>query len=131
MIVAGFEFTRTIRYPSLFSALQACVPEESNSQACPITMGPAPMIKILSRSVRLGILVHQRDEPPEQVMTVLRPGAGFGVMLDRKHRLADDAQPFVRIVEQREMRWRGPWRPALRVDDKPVILARDLDFAGQ
>src|SRR5260370_21789708 len=104
MIVAGFEFTRTIRYPSLFSALQACVPEESNSQACPMTMGPAPMIKILSRSVRLGILVHQPDEPPEHVMTVLRPRAGFGVMLDRKHRLADYAQPFAPILPQPALR---------------------------
>ena len=27
IIVAGFEFTSTIRYPSLFNALHACVPE--------------------------------------------------------------------------------------------------------
>src|SRR5580700_1274 len=55
MIVAGFEFTSTTSYPSARKALQACVPEQSNSQACPIMIGPEPMIMIFLMSVRFGI----------------------------------------------------------------------------
>src|SRR6516164_1128201 len=96
-----------------------------------MTMGPAPIIRMLSRSVRLGIRVHQRDEPLEQIMAVLRAGAGFRMMLDREHRLADNPQAFIRIVEQRDMGWLDPGWQALGFDDKPVVLARDLDLAGQ
>src|SRR3989442_12295979 len=54
MIVAGFEFTRTTSNPSSRSAFTAWVPEESNSHAWPMTIGPEPMIRIFLRSVRLG-----------------------------------------------------------------------------
>src|SRR4051812_27380495 len=94
-------------------------------------MGPAPMIKMLSRSLRLGILVYQRDEPFKQIMAVLRPRARFGVVLDRKHRLVDDPEALVRIVEQREMCRLDFGRQALRVDHKTVVLAGDLDFGGE
>src|SRR5215831_2941430 len=64
-------------------------------------------------------------------MAVLRAGARFRMMLDRKHRLADNPQSFVGTVEEREVgRLDSRWQ-ALRVDDKPVILTRDLDPAGQ
>jgi hypothetical protein len=46
MIVAGLEFTSTTRYPSLRKARTACVPDQSNSHACPITIGPDPITRI-------------------------------------------------------------------------------------
>src|SRR3954465_4814871 len=55
MIVAGFEFTRLTRKPSLRSTRQAWVPGESNSQAWPITIGPDPMTMMCWMSVRFGI----------------------------------------------------------------------------
>ncbi len=36
---------------------QACEFDYSGAQAWPITIGPAPMIKILFRSVRLGMII--------------------------------------------------------------------------
>ena len=33
----------------------ACVHEVSNAHACPMTMGPAPMMRMEEMSVRLGI----------------------------------------------------------------------------
>ena len=42
-------------------------------------------------------------EAREQVVAVVRAGAGLGVVLHRKDRLAIDAQARVRAVEQRDM----------------------------
>src|SRR6516162_6280135 len=95
-----------------------------------MTIGPAPMIRMLSMSVRLGILAHQPDKTFEQVMAVMRTGARLGVILHRKDRSADHPQPFVAVVEEGEMRRLDVFRQALRVDDKPVILAGDLYLAG-
>ena len=64
-------------------------------------------------------------------MAVLRPRARFRVVLDRTDRFADDLEAFVRIVEEREVRRLDLGRQALRVDDKTVVLAGDLDFAGE
>src|SRR5712671_2015099 len=96
-----------------------------------MTIGPAPIIKMLSISVRLGMLVHQRDKPFEEVMAVLRAGTRLRMMLDRKHRLADDPQTLIGLVKKRQMRRLDSSRQAFRVDDKAVVLARDLDRAGQ
>src|ERR1700745_2473293 len=96
-----------------------------------MTIGPAPMIRMVSISPRLGILVHQRDKPLEKVVAVLWARARFRVMLDRKDGLPDDAQTFICIVKQRQMRRLDPSRQALGIDDKTVILAGDLDLAGQ
>src|SRR6516165_5112374 len=95
-----------------------------------MTIGPAPMIRMLSMSVRLGILVHQPDKTLEQVMAVLRPGARLRVVLHGKHRLADHPQALVAVVEEREMRRLDILGQAFRVNDKPMVLAGDLDLAG-
>ena len=42
-MVAGFELTRLTCKPSARRTRQAWVPEQSNSQACPITIGPEPI----------------------------------------------------------------------------------------
>ena len=96
-----------------------------------MTIGPAPIIKMLSISVRLGIFVHQRDKPFEEVMAVLRAGARFRMMLDRKHRLADDPQSLIGLVEKRQMRGLDTSRQAIGVDDEAAVLAGDLDRAGK
>jgi hypothetical protein len=44
MIVTRFELTRTISYPRLRNSLHNCGQEESNSQACPVTIGQEPVI---------------------------------------------------------------------------------------
>src|SRR5215468_294589 len=61
MMVAGFELTRTTSKPSSRSALAAWVPEWSNSQAWPRTMGPEPIRRIFLRSVRFGTLCLALD----------------------------------------------------------------------
>src|SRR6516162_555127 len=91
-----------------------------------MTMGPAPMIRMLSISARLGILGHQRDKPLEKVMAVLRAWTRLRVVLDREYRLADDSETFVGVVEQRPMGRLDPVRPALRIDDEAVVLAGDF-----
>src|SRR5216683_1727407 len=96
-----------------------------------MTIGPAPIIKMLSISVRLGMLVHQRDKPFEEVMAVLRAGARLRMVLNRKHRLADDPQTLIGLVEKRQMRGLDSSGQALGLDDEAVILAGDLDRSGQ
>src|SRR5713101_5979579 len=95
-----------------------------------MTIGPAPMIRMLSISVRLGILAHQSDKALEQVMAVLRAGARLGVVLDRKYRPVDDPQPLIGLVEEREMGWHYGFRQGFGVDDKAVFLAGDLRLTG-
>src|SRR6266446_6215055 len=95
-----------------------------------MTIGPAPMIRMLSKSARLGILAHQSDKPLEQVMAVLRAGARLGVVLDGKYRLSEHPQPFVGLVEEREVGRLDEPRQAFGVDDKAVVLTGDLDFAS-
>src|SRR5260221_11909023 len=105
-----------------------------------MTIGPAPMIRMDLMSVRLGMLasraggcrpvVDQPHETLEKVVAVLRTGRGFRMVLHRKDRLALDLQPLIGVVEQRDMRGRGPGGQALRQDAEAVILAGDLDLAG-
>src|SRR5271168_2637216 len=95
-----------------------------------MTIGPAPMIRMLSMSVRLGILVHQPGKALEQIMAIVRAGARLRVVLDRKDRLADHPQPFIGLVEEREMSRLDAFGQAFWVDDKPMVLAGDLDLAG-
>src|SRR4029077_12672937 len=95
-----------------------------------MTMGPAPMIRMLSISVRLGISAHQPDEMLEQVMAVLWTGARLWVVLHREDRLADDPKPFVALIEERAMSRFNTFGQAFRVDDKTMILAGDLNLAS-
>ena len=48
-------------------------------------------------------MVDQIDETLEQVVTVLRAGRSFRVILHREDRLALDLQPFIAVVEERDM----------------------------
>src|SRR5438270_953713 len=95
-----------------------------------MTIGPGPIIRMLSISVRLGILAHQSTKAPEQVMAVLRAGARLRVVLDRKYWLPEHPQPFVGLVEEREVGRLDEPRKAFGVDDEAMVLTCDLDFAG-
>src|SRR5438105_1228116 len=95
-----------------------------------MTIGPAPMISMLSISLRLGISAHQRDEAFEQVMAVLRTRARLGVVLNRENRLVEHPQAFIGLVEEREMGRHDEWRQTLGVHDKAVVLTGNLDLAG-
>src|SRR6516162_3258829 len=96
-----------------------------------MTIGPAPMIRMLSMSVRLGILVHEPGKALEQIMAVVRAGARLRVVLDREDRLADHPQPLIGLVEERQVRRLDAVGQAFRVDDKTMVLAGDLDLASQ
>src|SRR6476660_11465 len=99
MIVAGFEFTRTVRMPSARSTRSAWLPEESNSHACPITIGPEPMTATEWMSRRLGNRGplgggDPVDEPGQRLAGVVRPGAGLGVELERGHVTVAQREPL-------------------------------------
>src|SRR5580700_12087112 len=64
-------------------------------------------------------------------MAVLWAGTGLRVMLHRKNRLADEPQPLVAAVEQRGVSRLDPVRQAVGIDNKAVVLAGNLDLAGQ
>src|ERR1700746_3322210 len=95
-----------------------------------MTMGPGPMIRMLSISVRLGISAHQPDEMLEQVMAVLWTGACLWVVLHREDRLAHDPKPFVALIKRGKMGRLNTFGQAFRVDDKTMILAGDLHLAS-
>src|SRR5215469_6963288 len=95
-----------------------------------MTIGPAPMIRMVSRSVRLGMLAHQCDEALEEILAVLRSGAGFRMVLHRKYRLADDSQTLVGAVEERDVGRLDAVRQAVGIDDEAVVLAGDLNGAA-
>src|SRR4051812_15642373 len=89
-----------------------------------MTIGPAPMIRMLLRSLRFGI-VHQLREAIEQITDVMRAGAGLGMTLETKRRPIHSAQALEGTVEQRNMR-----RPQIlaqrgRVDCEAMVLAGD------
>src|SRR5262249_51052375 len=98
-----------------------------------MTIGPAPMMRTDLMSVRLGIrsarLFHQVHESLEEVVAVLRAGAGLGVILHREDRFALHAQSLVAAVEQRDMRHLDVLRQALGDDAEAMVLAGDLDLA--
>jgi len=64
-------------------------------------------------------------------MAILRARARLGVVLHRKHRLADNPQSFIAVVEQRKMGGLDSARQTIGLNDKAMILAGDLDRAGQ
>src|SRR3954447_6083737 len=98
MMVAGLLLTRLTRRPSARSTRQAWVPEESNSHAWPMTIGPEPMTRTCRRSVRLGIGLHQLRESVEQVIRVVRPRGRLRVVLHRESRHVQAAQPLDDVV---------------------------------
>src|SRR4026209_2585614 len=80
MIVAGLLLTRMTSRPSARSAFHACVHEESNSQAWPMTIGPEPITSTRLMSVRLGI-------------TLAFPSRQETAGTDNRHRVGPEPPP--------------------------------------
>src|SRR5947209_19635998 len=99
-----------------------------------MTIGPAPMMRMDLRSVRLGIrsarLFHQVHESLEEVMAVLRSRTGLRMVLHGEDRLALDPQSFIAAVEQRDMRHLDIPRQTLGDYAETVVLTGYLDLAG-
>src|SRR5262245_61076670 len=90
-------------------------------------IGPAPMIRMLSMSVRLGtlLLLHQLHESIEQVSDVVRAGTRFGMALESEGRPVGPRNPLQAAVEQRHVRDTDGRGQRRRVDGEAMVLARD------
>src|ERR1700760_1677358 len=139
MIVAGLELTSETRRPSSRSTRQAWVPEESNSQAWPMTIGPEPITRTWWMSSRRGMCSapsHQACETVEQVGGVVGPGGRLRVVLHREGRDVGARQPLDDPVVGAPV---GQVDVAVRGGDvlagrpghgEPVVLARDGERPG-
>src|SRR5512138_356175 len=114
-----------------------------------MTIGPAPMIRMLFRSVRLGIrppagpsqgrpapprgaanecerggpslLLHQRHETVKEVADVVRPWTGLRMALEAERRLVGARKALQRAVEQRHVGRAQGRRQSLLVDREAVV----------
>src|SRR5512135_2642825 len=92
-----------------------------------MTMGPAPMIRMLFKSVRLGMVGHQLNKSVEQIAHVVRAGAGFGVSLKAEGGRVGTRDALQRTVEQRNMGAANIRGKRRRVHRKAVVLTGDRD----
>src|SRR5882672_5441790 len=94
-----------------------------------MTIGPAPMMRTLLMSVRLGMLalLHQLRETIEQIAHVMRPGARLGMPLEAERRAVGTGQTLKAAVEERNVRRSQVFRKRAGVDRKAVVLAGDDD----
>src|ERR1043166_9991483 len=76
------------------------------------------------------ISTQQFPELLEQRAAIVRPRAGFGVVLHAKDRQRAVAHPFERAVVEVDVGWNQVARQRLRVHREAVILRRDLDLLG-
>src|SRR5216117_3075532 len=100
-------------------------------------MGPDPMTIAVLTSSRLGIApppcrglrpLDLRDEIPEDVLVVPRPGTGLRVVLDGENRQLAVGHPFHRAVVQVHVGYLElRLRQGVRVDREAVILRGDVD----
>ena len=73
---------------------------------------------------------HFRNKTFEKVITVLRAGTGFGVVLNRKDRAVGHADTAVRAIKERNMGFDDTLWKRLTVDGKAVIHRSDFHLAG-
>src|SRR5688572_15259064 len=107
-----------------------------------MTIGPEPRMRILWMSSRRG--TEASEELVEEVVGVVRPGAGLRVVLDRARGDVEQREPLDRaVVEVHAAELRGAEvglepdrlvdrdrvRAAGTDDSEAVVLARDLDPA--
>src|SRR6266699_5033046 len=97
-----------------------------------MTMGPAPMMRTLLMSVRLGTpaLLHQLCEAIEEIPDVVRPGARFGVPLEAERRPIGACEALQAAVEERYVGGLEVRRERVRVDCEAVVLAGDDDSSA-
>src|SRR5258708_12728555 len=89
-----------------------------------MTIGPAPMISTLLRSVRLGTLalVHQLCEAVEEIPDVVRPGARFGMPLETERRPVGAREALQAASEPRHARRLQIARKRAPLYTKPSLL---------
>src|SRR5258708_13219185 len=97
-----------------------------------MTIGPAPMIRMLSMSVRLGTpaLLHQFGEPVEEIADIVRAGACFGMPLEAERGPVGAREALQAPVEERHMGGLEVRRERVRIDREAVVLAGDEDRAA-
>src|SRR4051794_32599372 len=97
-----------------------------------MTIGPAPMIRMLLRSVRRGIsaLLHHGDEAIEQIADVMRPWTGFRMSLEAECGPVGKRNSLQAAVEQRLMRDADVAGERRLVHREAVILAGDQHLSG-
>src|SRR3954454_16982581 len=87
-----------------------------------MTIGPAPMMRMLLRSLRLGI-AHQLGEAVEEIADVVRPGARLRVALEAERRAVGAGEALQRAIEERDVRRPQMGGHARRVVGEAVVLA--------
>src|SRR5271157_3728992 len=99
-----------------------------------MTMGPVPIIRIERMSVLLGTVlpaVHEGRESGKQVSGIVRPGAGFGMVLHAEKPKIPVLQAFLRAVVQVHVGGSGASsRQRVHIDVESVILRGDGNFAS-
>src|SRR5690349_11853847 len=98
-------------------------------------IGPAPMMRIDSMSVRLGIgsaraLFHHLREPIEEIAEVVRARARLGMALEAERGFVGERKALKRAVEERDVRDPSVGRQRRRIDREAVVLAGDQHLAG-
>src|SRR5258706_15932013 len=94
-----------------------------------MTIGPAPMIRMLLRSLRFGI-GHQFREAVEQVTDVVRPRARLRVPLEAERRTIGARQSLEGAVEEGHVRGPEVCPQRRRIYGKTVVLAGDHHLPG-
>src|SRR6476620_6542823 len=104
-----------------------------------MTIGPAPIIRILLMSVRFGISLggyrratsfHQAYKAVEQRPDILRAGASLRVSLEAERRPIGERKALQRAVEQRLVRHAHIFGECPGIDLEAVVLAGDHDVTG-
>src|SRR5262245_63516403 len=97
-----------------------------------MTIGPAPMIRMLLMSVRFGIpsslLLHQRGEAVKQVPDVARSRARLRMALEAERRAVGACEALQAAVKEGHMRRAKRRGHAGRMDRTALVLAGDHDL---
>src|SRR3990167_5515848 len=94
-------------------------------------IGPAPMIRMLLMSVRLGMLfgLHQFDEAVKEVGNIVWPWRRFWVTLETERGLVGAGQTLQGAIKQADVGGTQVGRQSLLVDGKAMVLTGDGDPA--
>src|SRR6266705_306479 len=97
-----------------------------------MTIGPAPMMRTLSMSVRLGTLAlfYHFREPVQQIADVVRSRARFGVPLETERGPVGARRALQAPVKKRDVGASQVRRERGRIDREAVVLAGDDDRAA-
>src|SRR5690242_15848624 len=95
-----------------------------------MTIGPAPMIRMLFMSVLFGMLLHHLREAIEQITDVVRSRARFWMALEAESRPVGPRQSLEGTVEEGYMRRPQVSAYRLGIDCKTVVLAGDHHLPG-